>query len=164
VADAGATMEEIVQSVKRVTDIIGEITAATQEQSTGITQVNQAVGQLDQMTQQNAALVEQSAAAAESLKDQAGKLTEAMSVFTFDSAAPSGAATSPAPRTIRSAVAARSNSAVPSPALAVSKARTGPALGKLPISRKVEPPMTKAAATPPASVDRKSNENDWEEF
>ena len=81
VADAGATMEEIVQSVKRVTDIIGEITAATQEQSTGITQVNQAVGQLDQMTQQNAALVEQSAAAAESLKDQAAKLSQAVSVF-----------------------------------------------------------------------------------
>jgi methyl-accepting chemotaxis protein len=87
VADAGATMEEIVQSVKRVTDIIGEITAATQEQSTGITQVNQAVMQLDQMTQQNSALVEQSAAAAESLKDQAGKLTEAMSVFKFDASA-----------------------------------------------------------------------------
>jgi hypothetical protein len=80
-------MEEIVQSVKRVTDIIGEITAATQEQSTGITQVNQAVMQLDQMTQQNSALVEQSAAAAESLKDQAGKLTEAMSVFKFDASA-----------------------------------------------------------------------------
>ncbi|MBL8512044.1 MAG: chemotaxis protein [Betaproteobacteria bacterium] len=81
VADAGQTMNEIVQSVKRVTDIISEISASTQEQSVGITSVNQSVGQLDQMTQQNAALVEQSAAAAESLKDQAAKLSEAVSVF-----------------------------------------------------------------------------------
>jgi methyl-accepting chemotaxis protein len=81
VSDAGATMTEIVASVKRVGDIIGEITAATHEQSEGIGQVNQAVTQLDQMTQQNAALVEQSAAAAESLKEQAGRLTHAVSAF-----------------------------------------------------------------------------------
>ena len=71
VDDAGRTMHEIVASVQRVTDIIGEITAAAAEQSSGIGQVNTAVTQLDQMTQQNAALVEQSAAAAESLKEQA---------------------------------------------------------------------------------------------
>ena len=71
VADAGQTMSEIVGSVQRVSDIIGEITAAAGEQSDGIGQVNVAVNQLDQMTQQNAALVEESAAAAESLKDQA---------------------------------------------------------------------------------------------
>ena len=75
VADAGKTMSEIVGSVKRVSDIIGEITAAANEQSQGIGQVNTAVTQLDQMTQQNAALVEQSAAAAESLKDQAQRLS-----------------------------------------------------------------------------------------
>jgi len=71
VADAGQTMNEIVGSVQRVSDIIGEITAAAGEQSDGIAQVNTAVSQLDQMTQQNAALVEQSAAAAQSLKEQA---------------------------------------------------------------------------------------------
>jgi PAS domain S-box-containing protein len=67
----GATMEEVVESVKRVTDIMAEITAASQEQSSGIEQVNQAVTQMDETTQQNAALVEQAAAAAESLQEQA---------------------------------------------------------------------------------------------
>jgi methyl-accepting chemotaxis protein len=81
VADAGKTMEEIVHSVQRVTDIIGEITAAASEQSDGIGQVNSSVAQLDQMTQQNAALVEESAAAAESLKDQTVRLSQAVSVF-----------------------------------------------------------------------------------
>jgi methyl-accepting chemotaxis protein len=81
VADAGQTMSEIVGSVQRVSDIIGEITAASGEQSDGIGQVNVAVNQLDQMTQQNAALVEQSAAAAESLKDQASQLNRVVQVF-----------------------------------------------------------------------------------
>ncbi|HEX6704722.1 MAG TPA: methyl-accepting chemotaxis protein [Albitalea sp.] len=81
VGDAGQTMQEIVSSVQRVTDIIGEITAAASEQSDGIGQVNASVVRLDQMTQQNASLVEQSAAAAESLKDQAGRLAEVVSVF-----------------------------------------------------------------------------------
>jgi methyl-accepting chemotaxis protein len=81
VQDAGTTMREIVESVQRVTDIIGEITAATGEQSDGIAQVNTAVNHLDQMTQQNAALVEQSAAAAESLKEQAVRLSQAIAVF-----------------------------------------------------------------------------------
>jgi methyl-accepting chemotaxis protein len=81
VADAGATMNEIVGSVQRVSDIIGEITAASSEQSDGIGQVNSAVTQLDQMTQQNAALVEESAAAAQSLKEQAKRLAEVVSVF-----------------------------------------------------------------------------------
>ena len=86
VADAGKTMQEIVSSVQRVADIIGEISAASSEQSDGIGQVNTAVVQLDQMTQQNASLVEQSAAAAESLKEQAVKLTEVVSVFRLTSA------------------------------------------------------------------------------
>ena len=81
VNDAGTTMQEIVAQVKRVNDLIGEITSATLEQSNGIGQVNQAVTQLDQMTQQNAALVEQSAAAAESLREQADKLAQAVAVF-----------------------------------------------------------------------------------
>ena len=81
VQDAGSTMSEIVTSVQRVTEVIGEITAAAAEQSTGIGQVNGAVSTLDQMTQQNAALVEESAAAAESLKDQAGRLNTVVARF-----------------------------------------------------------------------------------
>ncbi|HKX44565.1 MAG TPA: methyl-accepting chemotaxis protein [Burkholderiaceae bacterium] len=81
VQNAGTTMGEIVASVQRVSDIIGEITAASGEQSSGIGQVNTAVTQLDRMTQQNAALVEQSAAAAESLKDQADRLAGAVGRF-----------------------------------------------------------------------------------
>jgi methyl-accepting chemotaxis protein len=81
VQDAGATMGEIVASVQRVTDIIGEITAAANEQTSGIVQVNGAVTSLDQMTQQNAALVEESAAAAESLRDQASRLTDVVARF-----------------------------------------------------------------------------------
>jgi methyl-accepting chemotaxis protein len=77
-------MNEIVGSVQRVSDIIGEITAAAAEQSDGIGQVNTAVNNLDQMTQQNAALVEESAAAAESLKDQAHRLAESIARFRVD--------------------------------------------------------------------------------
>jgi methyl-accepting chemotaxis protein len=87
VADAGATMTEIVGSVQRVTDIIGEITAASSEQSDGIGQVNTAVTQLDQMTQQNAALVEESAAAAESLQQQASALSKVVGTFRLEATA-----------------------------------------------------------------------------
>lgn len=87
VADAGSTMTEIVQSVQRVTDMMGEITAASSEQSTGVGQVNQSIGTLDQITQQNAALVEESAAAAQSLRDQADQLARVVSVFKVEGAA-----------------------------------------------------------------------------
>ncbi|SFH59932.1 methyl-accepting chemotaxis protein [Modicisalibacter xianhensis] len=80
---AGETMDEIVASVARVTDVLGEIGAATREQSQGIGQVNQAVAELDRMTQQNAALVEQSAAAADQLQEQAVRLTRAVGAFTL---------------------------------------------------------------------------------
>ena len=81
VDQAGQTMSEVVASIRRVTDIVGEISSASSEQSNGIAQVGQAVSQLDQATQQNAALVEESAAAAESLKGQAGTLVQAVSGF-----------------------------------------------------------------------------------
>ena len=81
VDQAGTTMNEIVSAVQRVADIMGEITSASQEQSSGIEQVNIAIGQMDEMTQQNAALVEQAAAAAESLEEQAQKLSSTVSVF-----------------------------------------------------------------------------------
>jgi methyl-accepting chemotaxis protein len=81
VAQAGKAMEEIVDSVKRVTDIMAEITLASQEQSQGIEQVNQAITQMDQVTQQNAALVEEAAAAAASLQEKAAGLSQVVSVF-----------------------------------------------------------------------------------
>jgi methyl-accepting chemotaxis protein len=81
VQDAGSTMDDIVASVRRVCDTIGEVTAASSEQSQNIGQVNDSVNQLDQVTQQNAALVEQSAAAADSLKEQAARLAQAVSSF-----------------------------------------------------------------------------------
>lgn len=87
VENAGHTMEEVVISVKRVADIIGEITAASVEQSQGINQVNGAVTTMDEATQQNAALVEQAAAAAMSLVDQANALTDVVSIFKLDSSA-----------------------------------------------------------------------------
>jgi len=104
VEQAGQTMEQIVAQVKRVSDLIGEIAGATLEQSSGIGQVNQAVSQLDRMTQHNAALVEQSAAAAESLREQAERLTRSVARFKFNGAhgrgapAPAGASHRPAAR------------------------------------------------------------------
>ncbi|ASI70185.1 chemotaxis protein [Diaphorobacter nitroreducens] len=88
VAQAGETMTEIVASVRRVSDIVAEITSAAAEQAGSIGQVGQSVSHLDQMTQQNAALVEESAAASQSLRDQAGRLTEAVSRFKLQGSAP----------------------------------------------------------------------------
>ncbi len=85
VDDAGKTMEEIVNAVKRVTDIMSEISAASSEQSKGIEQVNQTITQMDEVTQQNAALVEEAAAAAASLEDEAQNLSTSVSVFKMDS-------------------------------------------------------------------------------
>ncbi|MYM80974.1 HAMP domain-containing protein [Duganella sp. FT50W] len=93
VDQAGTTMGEIVDSVRRVTDIMTEIALASQEQNVGIEQINQAIAQMDQVTQQNAALVEQSAAAAESMQQQALHLARAVDVFKLAD----GAATRPAP-------------------------------------------------------------------
>jgi len=86
VGDAGSTMNDIVASVRRVADIVGEISAAAAEQSGGIGQVSGAVSDLDHMTQQNAALVEQSAAAAESLSEQVGRLTQVLGGFRLGAA------------------------------------------------------------------------------
>ena len=84
VEQAGRTMNEVVDSVKRVTDIVAEISSASQEQSTGIEEVNRAITLMDEATQQNAALVEQAAAAAQSLQDQAANLAGVVSVFKLD--------------------------------------------------------------------------------
>ncbi|MGJ7555125.1 methyl-accepting chemotaxis protein [Variovorax sp. RB3P1] len=96
VGEAGRTMDDIVGSVRRVTDIMGEITAASQEQTSGIEQINQAISQMDQVTQQNAALVEEASAAASSLRDQAGGLLQAVSVFTLEEGRHAAVAVAPA--------------------------------------------------------------------
>jgi methyl-accepting chemotaxis protein len=161
VAEAGQTMSEIVGSAQRVSDIIGEIMAATSEQSDGIGQVNVAVNQLDQMTQQNAALVEESAAAAESLKEQAARLAQVVQIFRIDGLvsqalpAPSAPVPKAQPRKVLPAarplsVATRQPAAtLPRPALAKkTPAPSQPALGK--------PSATTTAAS--------GDEGDWESF
>jgi methyl-accepting chemotaxis protein len=85
---AGSTMAEIVESVKRLTDIMGEITAASQEQTSGIEQINEAISQMDEVTQQNASLVEEAAAASESLQQQARALEDVVSSFKMDTQYP----------------------------------------------------------------------------
>jgi methyl-accepting chemotaxis protein len=84
VEQAGTTIDQVVISVKKVTDIVAEMSSATQEQSAGLEEINRAIAQMDQVTQQNAALVEQAAAAAESLQEQAGNLSQTVSVFKVD--------------------------------------------------------------------------------
>jgi methyl-accepting chemotaxis protein len=134
VADAGTTMQEIVGSIQRVTDIMGEITAASVEQSDGIEQVNQAIVQMDQVTQQNAALVEEAAAAAESLQDQAKNLVDVVSVFRTGQGQVSAAA--PARANVRkmpekklaapAKPAATQQAALPSPKKQIANAKTTP--------------------------------------
>src|SRR3569833_2472850 len=91
VGHAGTTMDEVVASVRRVTDIVGEITAASQEQSAGIKQMNQTIIQMNNVTQQNTSLEEEAAAATESLQDQAASLAKLVSTFKLDQAAPAPA-------------------------------------------------------------------------
>ena len=108
VQQAGATMDDVVASVRRVTDIMGEISAASHEQQAGIELINQAVVEMDAVTQQNAALVEEAAAAAQSLQEQSGELEQAVSVFRLAGA------------TARTAAPARQPSARPAPSWGVS--------------------------------------------
>ena len=136
-------MEEIVSSVRRVTDIMGEIMAASQEQSAGIQQVNQAITQMDQVTQQNAALVEEAAAAAESMQDQAARLSSVVATFRVDGAAHMAAL--PAPKSV--------------PAIAsqpAAKALPAKPVSSKPVSSK---PVATNARPAPAGHD-----GDWEEF
>ncbi|WP_353192854.1 methyl-accepting chemotaxis protein [Pandoraea pnomenusa] len=130
VAQAGSTMDEIVQAVQRVTDIMGEISAASAEQSSGIEQVNRAVTQMDEVTQQNAALVEEAAAAAGSLEDQAHRLRDAVSVFRVgDSVKLAGATLSSAKSAKSAATVTRqaSQSAAVASAAASNAANAAPA-------------------------------------
>jgi methyl-accepting chemotaxis protein len=122
VEQAGKTMQEIVSSVQRVTDIMGEITAASVEQSSGIDQVNQAVTSMDEVTQQNAALVEEAAAAAESLVEQAESLIDVVSAFKLSG----GNSQSTSKSTSRASVRLTSSASLAKrPVLAKSMAKTG---------------------------------------
>jgi methyl-accepting chemotaxis protein len=173
VQDAGSTMGEIVSSVQRVSDIIGEISAAATEQSAGIGQVNGSVVQLDQMTQQNAALVEESAAAAESLKDQAGRLAGAVSSFRLGDAgaAAHAHAISAAPAARPAAPKAKPAARPTAPVKAHAPTMPAKPAAALPAAPAARPAATapKAAATParpvaaaaPASADAGG---DWETF
>ena len=150
VDQAGVTMSEVVSSIKRVTDIMGEISAASTEQSIGVAQVGEAVNQMDRVTQQNAALVEQSAAAAENLKVQAVALVQAVAVFKLGSA-DAGQHAAPAP-TLHSVVSERR-----SPERA--KNVTRPAFAK--------PARQPVAAVPPAqpaSLAKTGTDDAWASF
>jgi methyl-accepting chemotaxis protein len=165
VKDAGSTMTEIVASVQRVSDIIGEISAAATEQSSGIGQVNTAINQLDQMTQQNAALVEESAAAAESLKGQAASLSAVVGRFDLGAgnAAPSKperqAAAAPRPATVAQAVIAKA-AVAPKPANAASVRVAAAAATPTPATQAA--PGT--AAKPAPAKAEAADDGDWASF
>jgi methyl-accepting chemotaxis protein len=165
VQDAGSTMDEIVASVQRVTDIIGEISAAALEQSQGIGQVNEAVTRLDQMTQQNAALVEESAAAAESLKDQAHRMTTVVANYRMDAFSDGPGFAAPAPRPPAVAAKAIAKAAAAKPG---AKAGAKPAARAAGAARPAAPkavaapaPVAPAAVAAPAAS---GASDDWESF
>jgi methyl-accepting chemotaxis protein len=163
VNNAGTSMREIVDQVKRVTDLISEITSASLEQSSGIGQINEAVTSMDQGTQQNAALVEESAAAAASLREQAERLIQAVSVFRL-----SAAETSQVIAQARSAPQpARSASTPTSKPTAKPTARpSAPAAGR-PAGNRDAAARPAARAAAPAAADTakaKDGADSWEEF
>ena len=149
---AGETMTEVVQSIRRVTDLMGEINAASSEQASGVAQVGEAVTQMDQATQQNAALVEEMAAAAGSLSSQAQELVQAVAVFKLD-ASQSGASaySTPTARPAPNAAPVR----MPAPARKPTAFKAAPAK-----------PAALHAPNPPKPVKTASAgaEDDWESF
>jgi len=164
---AGATMTEVVSAIRRVTDIVGEISAASSEQSSGVAQVGEAVTQMDQATQQNAALVEQSAAAAASLRNQASLLVDAVAVFKL-SASQGRAIEVSTPRATRSAVPPSTpylgQERRQQPA---SDRRTGAASPAASASRSSEAPTgAKATASEPAAAAKTASggDEDWTSF
>ncbi len=160
---AGETMAEVVSSIKRVTDIVGEISSASQEQSMGVQQVGQAVTQMDQATQQNAALVEESAAAADTLKVQALTLVEAVAVFQL----PGGRSMAPPP----AVSVKRAATSTPSPARAPQHKPASLAAASAPRMAPAKPAARPPAAlsSPKASAPSPSpkaagGNDDWESF
>ena len=152
VDQAGATMTEVVSSIKRVTDIMGEISAASSEQSAGVSQVGEAITQMDQVTQQNAALVEESAAAAESLKVQALQLVQAVAVFKLSAGEASSPQSAAAPAATPSFPAV--NRRGPDRATNVTR----PSFG----ARAKAPTLTAEAA--PAAPAKTGTDGDWTSF
>lgn len=146
-------MDEIVTNVKRVSDLIGEITSAADEQRDGINQVNQAITNLDQMTQQNASLVEESAAAATGLRDQALRLAQVVAVFNVGAGLPVAAQIGPRP-------------SVPAPVLASAPALAAQPKPVSPRPAAVPPRLTSTLATAskpkPAAVSANSKDDDGE--
>ena len=161
---AGATMTEVVTAIRRVTDIMGEISAASSEQSAGVGQVGEAVTQMDQATQQNAALVEEMAAAAASLNTQAGELVQAVAVFKLaqDSAYSTGtrlgATAGAAPTTSRPVLSAAKAASAVRPA--ATKAPKPAASLAAPVGN--APAPTPAAA--PAASGKGGADDEWESF
>ena len=159
VAQAGESMQEIVASVRRVTDLIGEITASANEQRDGIAQVNQAVSNLDQMTQQNAALVEESSAAATSMNEQAQRLAQVVAVFNVGHMATAAAPALQARPSMASVKAAPVRSAT-KPRVASSTANSSK-----PVTDKTAPKLLRPApASSPAAKSANSSDDDWETF
>ena len=149
VNQSGSTLSEIVASVKRVTDIVSEIAAASQEQASGIDQVNKAIMQMDQTTQQNAALVEETTSASVSMKDQARELMRQVEVFKVQAGAAGHAGSS--------------RPAAPRPAV---KTVSRPAVGSKPSASAARPVDAKEAVGVGASngKDRRQADNEFEEF
>ncbi|MBJ9656970.1 Tar ligand binding domain-containing protein [Burkholderia multivorans] len=173
VDEAGRTMSDVIGAVQRVTDIMGEIAAASEEQSGGIDQVARAVAQMDEVTQQNAALVEEAAAAAQSLDEQAARLREATSVFRLDDTAPPAASAADAARRAPRASAA-SAASVPSIASTVVRAAaSAPAAARGERDEHDAPPQRAAAPAPARKTAAASaaapqlataGADDWETF
>jgi methyl-accepting chemotaxis protein len=124
VDQAGMTMSEVVDSIRKVSDIVAEIASASGEQSTGIEQVNNAIADMDSSTQHNAALVEESAAAATALRDQADKLAEVVALFHIDSKAMTAPKAAPAPTPSRAVVPVKTSVRKPAPKAAPKAAAT----------------------------------------
>ena len=160
VAQAGQSMQEIVSGVRRVSDLIGEITASSTEQRDGISQVNQAVTNLDQMTQQNAALVEQSAAAASAMHSQARRLAEVVGQFNVGGASAGMVARSVGASPARPAY---KSAAVPAPAPKAGVAKAVAAPRRAPPAPGASAPST-APRIAPAPRSTPGNEDDWESF
>ena len=165
---AGATMTDVVASIRRVTDIMGEISAASSEQSAGVSQVGEAVTQMDQATQQNAALVEEMAAAASALNAQAGELVQAVAVFKLDTNATTRAASTIA----RNSPAAAPRAPIPVPQRSTVVKSVGSAAGKASAPASLTAPRASAASQPaapsrtpaPAPVAKGGSDDDWESF
>jgi len=156
VDQAGTTMNEIVSSIQRVTDIMGEITAATREQVDGIEQINQAVADMDTVTQQNAALVEEAAAAAESLQDQAANLVQVVSVFNIGN----GSTAAVRIESSKSISTVTQERRVPNRAKNV--ARIAPPAAVNPALRKTQVPQIANGA--PLARSEAGKGDDWEQF